>query len=46
MVFFSFERVSKDMDIVHFQRRRNSIISGEAAQVTERTGAGNFKKLL
>ena len=37
MFLFSFERVSKDMDIVDFQRRRNSIISGEAAQVKERT---------
>ena len=30
----------------HNQGPRNSIISGEAAQVKERSKAGNFKKLL
>ena len=29
-----------------FAGARNNIISGEAAQVKERTRAGNFKKLL
>ena len=32
--------------LFHTQGRRNSIISGEAPQVKERTRAGNFKKLL
>ena len=31
---------------IYIQGRRNSIISGEAPQVKERTRAGNFKKLL
>ena len=36
----------KDNSFWNYQGPRNSIISGEAAQVKERTRAGNFKKLL
>ena len=46
MVEKSVEKPDQFQKSSNFQGPRNSIISGEAAQVKELTRAGNFKKLL